>query len=884
MTSLAVFSFFLLCITQARSAALLGSTPGDYDFHFNQLGVSLGFKMEDKSLPLKGGKIYAEFPISSIFSLIEGEPTLFKKLFVPFKEELYMFYNPGMLERLRDVVRMKALITYNAEHYKAGIFDAKIDYTFIHPDFTEEVGVVHAEGQDGGSVALEVTSKNQLVLPKFVLHPFKLETSFRPNSEFKVIYSSTHSSLETTFSKEGQTFKLNIIHKHPENKHKYGIEINVADKVIVLSHIEDDIEKTHLEFMIHGNIMNLEKVQMKGKLQETRWWEAGSVESTFLASGNDYNLNIMFKNKEIMKTKMNIKNKVLKGKMNLDFIDQYKGTIYFDYDSTKNMYHVKFPKEWFYDQQSFGVTINVSPIGASRSFLGGIYTATLLREDIPFFQFDIDYNFIVDSGKYELVFNQVKVESLNPDLANLFFYILPITKYEFCHHYLTNGCFQKGEFMGSIFFDRVNKNSIFNKFKVTGTVKKMETDVFNVIVDTVSSPYHISLYYPRLLQRTFNKPMERLTLDIDHQASGSDQSLTLTTSFEDMVAIIEKKSHQVSVKILKNDVTYVEFSQDFMLNDQSNTFLLTLKPKILFHTDSYIHKELCQFSSYFCFTKLVGDINIAVTNKFNRKGDMKIIINKDDVDIYHLEVNNNKTPYNFMFKSPYVVPFFKYMRGYNWFSWMLPVIKSPFDVSLEFHPVTKSLKIDTNIDTHENMIHVKPVGGDKFNIEFNHEVVAEFVTADRKVELMKTLNDRTQLKTIVSWTGNNILENKATVSVIYKNIPQVGTFRWNLKDLARGSVMLDVVGKKAPFLGDFEFHRDINWLVKNSRELELFWAGKAETNMMKTLATPVITDAKIVFKNGGINMKINKEFNAKKFVLLFNTSPFKVAFLPFFEI
>ena len=111
-----------------------------------------------------------------------------------------------------------------------------------------------------------------------------------------------------------------------------------------------------------------------------------------------------------------------------------------------------------------------------------------MREDVPFFQFDIDYNFIVDSGKYELVFDQIKVEAMNPDLVNLFFCILPISKYEFCHHYLTNGCFQKGEFMGGIFFDRVNKNSIFNKFKVNGTVKKMETDVFKVIVDTVSSP------------------------------------------------------------------------------------------------------------------------------------------------------------------------------------------------------------------------------------------------------------------------------------------------------------------------------------------------------------------------------------------------------------
>ena len=52
---------------------------------------------------MKGGKIFAELPVYTVFKLLEGEPTLFKKMFSPFKDELYMFYNPSMLERLRDV-------------------------------------------------------------------------------------------------------------------------------------------------------------------------------------------------------------------------------------------------------------------------------------------------------------------------------------------------------------------------------------------------------------------------------------------------------------------------------------------------------------------------------------------------------------------------------------------------------------------------------------------------------------------------------------------------------------------------------------------------------------------------------------------------------------
>ena len=123
-----------------------GIASDEFDYHFNQLGLQFGLKVGDKAVPLKDGKVYVEFPVNTLFSLIEGEPTLFKKIFVPFKEELYMFYNPGMLERLRDVMRMKALVTYKAENWKAGIFDTKMEYTFIHPDYSEESGVVKAEG------------------------------------------------------------------------------------------------------------------------------------------------------------------------------------------------------------------------------------------------------------------------------------------------------------------------------------------------------------------------------------------------------------------------------------------------------------------------------------------------------------------------------------------------------------------------------------------------------------------------------------------------------------------------------------------------------------------------------------------------------------------
>merc|ERR1719233_2594083 len=111
---------------------------------------------------------------------------------------------------------------------------------------------------------------------------------------------------------------------------------------------------------------------------------------------------------------------------------------------------------------------------------------------------------------------------------------------------------------------------------------------------------------------------------------------------------------------------------------------------------------------------------------------------------------------------------------------MMPVVKSPFEVVIEVHPVQKTMMLSTNIDTHENIFKVVPVGGDKYNIEWNTESVAEFVAAARKVELLKTLKDGTKLKTTITWTGMNLFENTATVTMFYKDIPQKAIIGWNV--------------------------------------------------------------------------------------------------------
>ena len=159
----------------------------EYDYHYKHFGDEFGVKFEDKAYPLKGGKVYVNFPVLKIINHIEWKLPLFKNLLVP-------------LERLRNVVRMKALINFTAEHWKRGSFDINVEYTLIHTDSTEESGVIKGAGKASSSVSLEVRSNNEQFLPKFILRPFMLEATFKRNSEIKIIWKCSESSLNLTLS------------------------------------------------------------------------------------------------------------------------------------------------------------------------------------------------------------------------------------------------------------------------------------------------------------------------------------------------------------------------------------------------------------------------------------------------------------------------------------------------------------------------------------------------------------------------------------------------------------------------------------------------------------------------------------------------------------
>merc|ERR1712243_116218 len=105
---------------------------------------------------------------------------------------------------------------------------------------------------------------------------------------------------------------------------------------------------------------------------------------------------------------------------------------------------------------------------------------------------------------------------------------------------------------------------------------------------------------------------------------------------------------------------------------------------------------------------------------------------------------------------------------------------------------------------------------------------------------------------------------------------------WNVQNPDQMTFNFNVVGKKAPLFEDFEFHG--NFKLNSVGAFELVWDGTATSNMGKSLASPIKTDAKITFNEGDLQVRVEKTFNTKTFTLIFNTRPVKFAFLPYNEV
>eukprot|EP00092_Neocalanus_flemingeri_P012247 GFUD01013203.1.p1 GENE.GFUD01013203.1~~GFUD01013203.1.p1 ORF type:complete len:672 (+),score=129.26 GFUD01013203.1:29-2017(+) len=171
-------SLLVLCTSSIYGASL--PYHDGYDYHFNQMGVHLDFKLKDQAKPMNGGKVYVELPISAIYKLIERTTDVFKPFLNPIQNQILDKCILG-LGKILKIKTIKADITFNGEKVLDGIYDIAVDYTIVHNDGIEEKGTLMTQ------IIVENTLKTVKVLFQ---KRYNLITANK-NIEVKIEYQPT---------------------------------------------------------------------------------------------------------------------------------------------------------------------------------------------------------------------------------------------------------------------------------------------------------------------------------------------------------------------------------------------------------------------------------------------------------------------------------------------------------------------------------------------------------------------------------------------------------------------------------------------------------------------------------------------------------------------
>merc|ERR1712203_1069883 len=191
----------------------------------------------------------------------------------------------------------------------------------------------------------------------------------------------------------------------------------------------------------------------------------------------------------------------------------------------------------------------------------------------------------------------------------------------------------------------------------------------------------------------------------------------------------------------------MDYNMEYKYAAPADKLSFDFKETLKFDERSLIHKTLCSTTDFLCFKEWAADVKIDIPSIAAKTVEILAICHQDGVEAYHLEVNNKAAPYKFIMKSPYILPIFRYITSTrSWLNYIMPSLKTPFDVVIKYHPTEKSLKVETNIDASENLMEIVPLGGDKYKMEWNHEEVVQFLAAAKKIEVVKTLKDGSIIK------------------------------------------------------------------------------------------------------------------------------------------
>merc|ERR1719450_1712422 len=183
---------------------------GEYEWHFDKMGVHVDLVLKDEVNPLVGGKAHVELPVSAVWKLLEVDQLLLKPIIIALEKTAF--------GKIYDVMTVKADLTFNAEKVLDGFFNVATDLTLVHRGGTEENFV---------PVKMIFTCNWPSV------HTFTIKGEFG-----KIIVNIENDMNEVS---------VRGVWEHLGHHYKYSTLISIKDKYITIT-LQDPTEQPHNHF------------------------------------------------------------------------------------------------------------------------------------------------------------------------------------------------------------------------------------------------------------------------------------------------------------------------------------------------------------------------------------------------------------------------------------------------------------------------------------------------------------------------------------------------------------------------------------------------------------------------------------------------------------
>merc|ERR1711942_496523 len=372
MNRLVVLSLFVF-IAGIQGASL--PYHGEYEWHFDKMGVHLDLVLKDEVNPLVGGKAHVELPVSTVWKFLEVDQPLLKPIIIALEKSAF--------GRIYDVMTVKADLTFNAEKVLEGFFNVAADLTLVRRDGTEE------------KIFVPVKMIFTCNWPN--VHTFTI------NSELGTIIVSIANDMNEV-SVRGVWEFLGL-------QHKWSTLISIKEKYIKVT-FEEPTKDPHnilLEFkMLNG----FPRIEVTGSLPTTGWFKAGVFKTdVIITSWYNFEVKHIFNGMEMF----NLKVAVIDGK--IEVIATYglahKTQIVLEYEYMKWV-KIIMPTTTTWLTKELGIEMHYQPTNEAKFLEGGNIKIVAMLDNKPIVKMGGYYGLTLDSTKYEILLKDFYVNMMEP--------------------------------------------------------------------------------------------------------------------------------------------------------------------------------------------------------------------------------------------------------------------------------------------------------------------------------------------------------------------------------------------------------------------------------------------------------------------------------------